>query len=140
MAILIHRCGCHLSLPLPEGQDEYVIDVRGPNQVDRFKLRFRRITPDTFVDALDPTPEWARALHQMVPLDVKKLKGVTPLGMTRLMAILGPWTRAVGAPVVPMCMLPELMTGSGRFFGIWRTAEVPGVVHGHLRLIDKDAV
>ena len=76
----------------------------------------------------------------MVPLDVATLKGLTKVGLVKVTSILAPWTKAVGYPCVPICMLPELMRGSGRFFGIRRNEEVPGVQKKHLRLVEKESL
>ena len=140
MATLIHRCGCSIGgVTIPDNVDEYTIEV--PSQTKEvFRLRFKRTSSDVFVDARDPTPDWARGLHQMIPLDVKSLKGLTQVGLVKVLAIISPWSKAVGYPCVPICMLPELMRGSGRFYGVWRNEEIPGVQHKHLRLVQKETL
>lgn len=132
---ILYTCGCTSVFPLPSDASTCQIPMQEPGGTDIFGMEIVRVSdiPSVFVEAGSPRPDWATTCHVMVWFDVRVFGQANQREFDHLFK---PFRDQFG-PLVPACWLPDIMRGSGRFFGLWRSQKpAPGRPVQHLRLLD----
>lgn len=137
LANIVYRCGCVVSLPIDLALDEAAVELRPPSDVEDqpFQLKILRISrqPSVFVEAEQERPLWAADYHYMVPFN---FEGLPNANVKKFAKIFSPWNSQMGM-AVPACVLPDVMRGRGRFFGLWKSQQSPEAkVRSGFRVID----
>ena len=133
---VIYSCGCVSTIDIPEGALRATLNLREQGGDDVFELELVRISekPPTFMEVGNPRPEWARWHHAMQWFDITIFRQAN---WKEFEHIFKPWRERFGEPLVPSCWLPDIVSGRGRFYGLWASqTPVKGRQVHHLRLLD----
>lgn len=138
LAQVIYKCGCTSVLPVITEGD---IGQVGLSSSDgkQWSVTVRRVAvePPTFLEVPDgrEKPEWATHCHNLVALDFNRIPEVEP---EIIRPLIEPFKTEFGVDMIPLCWLPELLGGRGRFYRMWRWSPPlkTKTTRGHLRVVE----
>lgn len=134
-ADIIMRCGCYAPTFVPPEKNEVRYLVKSPDGTEEYSVQCVRIGPELFMDKGEERPQWMQDYHVSLKLDTRLLPDSNWQKFEHIFADL----RGKG-PTVPVCWLPDLFAGRGRFFGFWKTQSVNARVYGHLSVVEPITV
>lgn len=140
-SILVFSCGCSRIIDIPQEMDACMIKVTNLGKTEQYDIPCMRINanPSIFVEMRSTRPEWALEMHEFLPMDFRTLPGID---IKKVQAAFKSYEEFYERAVVPLCWIPDLMKGHGRFYGCYiDSVDKLGRRYGHLRVVgSEDAV
>lgn len=133
---VIYSCGCVVLVSIDDSLKETILTLQSPDSTEKYSMKLRRIItlPSTFIELpQEDKPEWTKYCHAMTPFDINTFPEANIRAFEDLFASY--YVRF--GKVVPMCWLPDLLAGYGRFYGLWPKRQTTQTSKNHLRIVPR---